>query len=149
MDLVPLNLISSYSFLSSSIKLDKFFAELKNRKISSCGIGDINNLMGYPEFDKLSKDTGISPLFGMKTYLDENEVNLYVLNEKGYENLIKISHFISKNRCKTSVFSGFSIADELSFEGLLILFQNQVVVYLVLNHLNILFSIFLQEFQFL
>ena len=40
----------------------------------------------------------ISPLFGMKTYLDENEVNLYVLNEKGYENLIKISYFISKNR---------------------------------------------------
>ena len=118
MDLVPLNLISSYSFLSSSIKLDKFFAELKNRKISSCGIVDINNLMGYPEFDKLSKETGISPLFGMKTYLDENEVNLYVLNEKGYENLIKISHFISKNRSKTSVFSGFSIADELSFEGL-------------------------------
>ena len=93
MDIIPLNLVTSYSFLSSSVKLDKFFAELKNRQISSCAIADINNLMGYPEFDKLSKINNISPLFGMKTYFEDNEINLYVLNEKGYENLSKISYF--------------------------------------------------------
>ena len=112
MDLIPLNVVSSYSFLSSAIKLDKFFAELKNRQIKACAISDINNLMGYPEFDSLSKNNEVSPLFGMKTYVEDNEINLYVLNEKGYENLIKISYFISKNRCRTSTngnFKGFYI----------------------------------------
>ena len=114
MDLIPLNVVSSYSFLSSAIKLDKFFAELKNRQIKACAISDINNLMGYPEFDSLSKNNEVSPLFGMKTYLEDNEINLYVLNEKGYENLIKISYFISKNRCRTSTNGNFSLTDELN-----------------------------------
>ena len=118
MDLIPLNLITSYSFLSSAIKLDKFFAELKNRNINACAITDINNLMGYPEFDKLSNSFGVSPLFGMKTYLEDYELNFYVLNEKGYENLIKISYFISKNRCRTSTNGNFSLSDDLNFEGL-------------------------------
>ena len=119
MDLIPLNVVSSYSFLSSAIKLDKFFAELKNRQIKACAISDINNLMGYPEFDSLSKNNEVFPLFGMKTYLEDNEINLYVLNEKGYENLIKISYFISKNSCRTSTNGNFSLTDELNFDGLL------------------------------
>ena len=118
MDIIPLNLVTSYSFLSSSVKLDKFFAELKNRQISSCAIADINNLMGYPEFDKLSKINNISPLFGMKTYFEDNEINLYVLNEKGYENLSKISYFYSKNRSKSSSFNSLFYSDDLDFEGL-------------------------------
>lgn len=130
MDLIPLNLVTSYSFLSSSIKLDKFFAELKNRNISYCGISDINNLMGYPEFFKLAKEYKISPLFGMKTYLDDNEVNLYALNEKGYENLIKISYFISKNRCRTSTNGTFSLTDELSLEGLACIISSESPLFL-------------------
>ena len=129
MDFVPLNLVSSYSFLSSSIKLDKFFAELKNRGITSCAITDINSLMGYPEFNRLAQENDITPLFGMKTYIDGNEVNLYILNEEGYANLIKISHFISKNHSKNTTNPGFSLIDEFNLEGLACIISSESPIF--------------------
>lgn len=118
MDLIPLNLVTSYTFLSSAIKLDKFFTELKNRQISACGIADIFNLMGYPEFDNLAKNNGISPLFGMKIYLEDNEVNLYALNELGYENLMHISHLASQKHCRNLTFSSDCLENKDFFKGL-------------------------------
>lgn len=97
MNIIPLNVISSYSFLESSIKLEPLFKELKNLKISSCGIADLNVLYSYPYLNKYSKQYNIKGLYGLNIKVDDNELVLYIINEDGYKNLIKLSFLYSKN----------------------------------------------------
>lgn len=97
MNIIPLNLISSYSFLESSIKIEPLFIELNKNKIDTCGVADLNVLYSYPYFYKYSKQYNIKPLYGMNIHVNDNELVLYIINENGYKNLIKLSFLYSKN----------------------------------------------------
>lgn len=87
----PLFIKTDYSLLSSLIKIDDLIENLKKKNISSCGVAD-NNLYGTMEIIHKFKKAGIKPIIG----LDLNKILLYVKNETGYYNLVKIETLKNK-----------------------------------------------------
>ena len=81
----PLFVKTDYSLLSSLIKVDDLIENLKKKNISSCAVVD-NNLYGTMEIVHKFEKAGIKPIIG----LDLNKILLYVKNETGYYNLVKI-----------------------------------------------------------
>ena len=81
----PLFVKTDYSLLSSLIKVDDLIEKLKKKNISSCAVVD-NNLYGTMEIVHKFEKAGIKPIIG----LDLNKILLYVKNETGYYNLVKI-----------------------------------------------------------
>ena len=96
MNFVPLHINTSYSLLSGSIKLDALFETLLKREIDTCAITDINTMLAFPIFNNLCKKNKIKPIFGLDINVEGDLLTLLVKNEKGYQNLIKISYLVSK-----------------------------------------------------
>lgn len=92
MNFVPLHVNTSYSILSSCIKLDDLMMKLKKENISSCAITDQDTLLGFPNFYNICKKNNIKPLFGLDLIIDNNKFTLLIKNELGYKNLIKLSY---------------------------------------------------------
>lgn len=87
----PLYVKTDYSLLSSLIKIDDLIVSLKKKNLSSCAIVD-DNLYGTMEIVKKFKKAGIKPIIG----LDLKDILLYVENEEGYYNLVKIETIKNK-----------------------------------------------------
>lgn len=96
MNFVPLHINTSYSLLSGSIKLDALFETLLKREMDTCAITDINTMLAFPIFNNLCKKNKIKPIFGLDIKVEGDLLTLLVKNEKGYQNLIKISYLVSK-----------------------------------------------------
>lgn len=98
----PLFVKTDYSLLSSLIKIDDLIENLKKKNISSCGIVD-NNLYGTMEIVHKFEKAGIKPIIG----LDLNKILLYVKNETGYYNLVKIETLKNKEELSFEVLKEF------------------------------------------
>lgn len=96
MNYIPLNITTSYTFLKSSISICKLIDATIEYKLNSVAICDFNVMYGFAEFNKIAKENGINPIFGMKIKLDDTYLNLYIKNEYGYQNLCFISNYISR-----------------------------------------------------
>lgn len=96
MNFIPLHVTTSYSLLSSPLRLEDLFVTLKENSINTCGIADKNLLLGYTHFNSYCKKNNVNQIFGMDIEIDNNYLSLYIKNEVGYQNLIKISYLISK-----------------------------------------------------
>ncbi len=95
---VPLHIHTGYTFLKSSILIEKLLEVAQNSKISALGISDIGVMYGYPKFFKECQKHEVTPLFGMDIVVDGNALSLYIQNEKGYVNLIYISSLYQKQK---------------------------------------------------
>ena len=94
---IPMHVYSEYSFLNSGLTLEKYFSFAKKNKLKYLGVSDLNVMFSFPIFDAYAKSSDIKPLFGMDIALGHFLVTLYIKNEIGYLNLIKISNFLQTN----------------------------------------------------
>ncbi len=86
---VPLKIITEYSLLKSTIKIDSLIKFLKKHNIASCAICD-TNLYGVMEFFTKMTANGLKPIIGLSVFIDGLELDLYPINNDGYKNLLKV-----------------------------------------------------------
>ena len=94
---IPMHVYSEYSFLNSGLTLEKYFTFAKKNNIKILGISDLNVVFSFPIFNNYAKENNIQPLFGMDFFLNKHLITAYIINEKGYLNLIKITNFLQTN----------------------------------------------------
>lgn len=87
--LVPLKVVTEYSLLKSTIKIDSLIEFLKIHNITSCAICD-DNLYGVMEFFTKMVKNNLKPIIGLTINIDNYPIYLYPINNKGYKNLLKI-----------------------------------------------------------
>ena len=87
--LVPLKIITEYSLLKSTIKVDALIEFLKKHNMTSCAICD-DNLYGVMEFFNKMSSNGLKPIIGLSIAIDGFNLYLYPKNNQGYKNLLKI-----------------------------------------------------------
>lgn len=89
--------ITSYSLLSSTIRIQEFVQQAKRVGYTTLGIADINVLHGAIEFYEACKKEDIKPVIGLTLeYTPQNseesaQLLLYAKDLKGYQNLMRIS----------------------------------------------------------
>ena len=86
---VPLKIITEYSLLKSTIKIDSLIEFLKKHNITSCAICD-TNLYGVMELFTKMTANGLKPIIGLSVFIDGLELDLYPINNDGYKNLLKV-----------------------------------------------------------
>lgn len=94
MKFAPLNVVSGYSFLQSTLTIEKIAESIKKNDYFGVGLADIGVLYGVPSFRKEINTLKIPSLIGMTIVLEDQYV-AYALTEEGYKNLILISKEIS------------------------------------------------------
>jgi DNA polymerase III subunit alpha len=98
---IHLQISTAYSLLSSTISIKELIEQAKKLNYHTLAITDRNVLYGVVPFYKECKKNGVKPIIGLTadvlSDIEENKSYPLVLlakNEKGYENLIKISSTI-------------------------------------------------------
>lgn len=90
----PLNVRSEYSLLASALRLSSYAEKLKAQGYEGGAIADTNNLFGYGKFDRELTTRNLKPIFGLTISVEiissVIEMSIYILNEKGYSNVLKI-----------------------------------------------------------
>lgn len=99
----PLYVKTDYSLLSSLIKVDDLIENLKKKNLTSCAVVD-DNLYGTMEIVTKFKKNGLHPIIG----LDLKNILLYVKNEEGYYNLVKIETNKNFNTLNDEVLKKYS-----------------------------------------
>ena len=97
MNYVPLQIKTSYSLLSSLIKIPKLVEYAKKLDYKTLAITDHNNMFGVPEFYNACKKNNIKPIIGLELEVGDINLLLYAMNNHGYKNLIKLSTIVSEN----------------------------------------------------
>lgn len=97
MKFAPLHIYSGYTFLHSGLTIDKIVQSIKDNDYFGAALSDALVMYGVPEF--INKMEAINKPFivGMEIELDENTLCLYVLNERGYLNLVYLSSYYQSN----------------------------------------------------
>ncbi|WP_227396641.1 DNA polymerase III subunit alpha [Jeotgalibacillus aurantiacus] len=99
MSFIHLQVLSSYSLLSSTIRIPDLIERVKEQKMSSVALTDHNAMYGMVPFYKACKAEGIKPIAGLTADIhteDDQTFPLVLLaeNQQGFRNLIKISSAI-------------------------------------------------------
>ncbi len=90
---VPLKIMTEYSLLKSTIKIDTLVSFLQKHNITSCAICD-TNLYGVMEFYTKLTANNIKPIIGLEVIIDGCPLYLYAQNNLGYRNLLKINTYM-------------------------------------------------------
>ncbi|QKY69669.1 DNA polymerase III subunit alpha [Lentibacillus sp. CBA3610] len=99
MSFTHLQVHSGYSFLNSTITVDKLAAKAHELQFDALALTDEHVLYGAIPFYKACQQNGIKPIIGMsaKVTNDDEEPDACILlakNNQGYQNLIKLSTHI-------------------------------------------------------
>ncbi len=101
MEFYQLQTISCYDIGKSSIKLDEYCCRLEKLGYKGGGISDFKNLMAFPYLNNAFKNSSLKPIFSTIFPLKVNDYSFYVdlviLNETGYLNLIKLYNLQKDN----------------------------------------------------
>jgi DNA polymerase III subunit alpha len=101
MSFTHLQVRTGYSFLNSTITIEKLIKRATQLHMTALSITDENALYGAIPFYKACLSNGIKPIIGMTVYvLNENETQeeiiLLAKNNEGYKNLAKLTTTIQK-----------------------------------------------------
>ncbi|VEU59704.1 DNA polymerase III subunit alpha [Mesomycoplasma neurolyticum] len=88
--IVNLNVHTEYSFLESTIKIDKLFDYAKQNNIKTIVITDRNNMFALPKFLKKAKEFNIKPIIGVDLDVENYRFILLAKNYQGYQFLAKL-----------------------------------------------------------
>ncbi len=98
MTYTPLNIVSSYSLLNSTISVDELISTAKQRGYNSLALTDENVMYGAIEFYDKCLANNIHPIIGLTLQVSnftatdsKNELVLLAKNNEGYQNLMKLS----------------------------------------------------------
>lgn len=103
MKFAPLNIVSGYSFLQSTLTIEKISESVKKNDYFGAGLADKGVLYGAPSFCKAMKEIGGQSIIGLTIELDDQYV-AYAMNEEGYRNLIQLSKHINDNSLTEEIF---------------------------------------------
>ena len=103
MQFVNLYLESEYTLLGSSIKLDELMSFATENSINTLAITDLDNMHGVIKFYQKCKKNNIKPIIGLHLSLESvynyyNSILLYAKNNKGYQDLLKLSTIRKLNK---------------------------------------------------
>lgn len=98
--LVNLIVHSHYSFLQSTLSLEKIVSFAVNNKCSYASLVDINVMYGAIEFYELCLKNNLKPIIGLQVKYKDSEFALIAKNYLGYQCLLKISSIIMTNNEK-------------------------------------------------
>ena len=93
---IPLQLKTSYTLLSSLIRIPDLIQKAKSLGYQSLAITDHNNMFGVPAFYQECKKNNIKPVIGLELEVEDKNILLYAMNNQGYKNLIKLSTIVSE-----------------------------------------------------
>lgn len=112
MSFVPLQVLSSYSLLSSPIKINDLVVASKDRGYQAMALTDNNTMYGTVEFYQTCLAKNIKPIVGLTIWLNsavgiDNEFALILIakNVQGYRNLMQISSLKMTFDAKTNALS--------------------------------------------
>ena len=97
MNYTPLQTKTSYSLLSSLIRIPNLIEHAKSLGYKSLAITDHNNMFGVPEFYNACKKNNIKPIVGLELEVEDINILLYAMNNHGYKNLIKLSTMVTED----------------------------------------------------
>ena len=91
----PLNITSTYTFLSSSLKVDDIFKISTKNKYPYFAINDLNAMFSYSDIVKYMGSFETKPIFASSFIVSfENgrslKISAYIVNDQGYSNLTQI-----------------------------------------------------------
>lgn len=114
MKICNLYTLTEYSFLKSTIKIEKLIDFKKHDNQNNyISISD-NNLSGYYKFNKLALDNNLKPLFGFELKISDYDFLVYIKNNQGYYDLLTINNLIiNKEKVDLQVIKKFQ--DNLIF----------------------------------
>lgn len=110
MTYVPLQVISSYSLLKSTVSISSLIDQAKKMGYKAIALTDYNVLYGAIEFYEKAKENNIKPILGMTVELDETEsfsnpleMVLLAKNKIGFQSLMSLSTDKMLNKVNLSV----------------------------------------------
>lgn len=95
--ILNLNTYSHYSLLSSALSIDEIILFAKNNNQKYVALSD-TNLYGAIEFYNKSTENNLIPILGLDIIYKTHNIVLFIKNNVGYKNLVKISSYIKANR---------------------------------------------------
>ena len=98
MNYVALYVKTSYSMLSSLIKIEELVSRAKEYGYKAVAITDEGNMFGVMEFYNCCKKYDIKPIVGMEITYNDKKFLLYAKNIEGYKCLIKLATIISDDK---------------------------------------------------
>ncbi len=87
--LIPLKIVTEYTLLKSTIKINKLVKFLIEHNITSCAICD-TNLYGVMSFYQEMTKNNLKPIIGLEVSVENYPLYLYAKNNSGYHDLLKI-----------------------------------------------------------
>ncbi|MDX5474669.1 MAG: DNA polymerase III subunit alpha, partial [Bacillaceae bacterium] len=101
MSYVPLHIMSCYSLLNSSVRIDRLIQRAKQEGFEAIAITDENVMYGAVDFYKACKANGIKPIIGLTLSVIEeledttsSQLILIAEDYQGYVNLMKLSSIV-------------------------------------------------------
>ena len=101
MSYVPLHIMSCYSLLNSSVRIDRLIQRAKQEGFEAIAITDENVMYGAVDFYKACKANGIKPIIGLSLSVIEeledttsSQLILIAEDYQGYVNLMKLSSIV-------------------------------------------------------
>lgn len=100
MSFTHLHVHSHYSILDGAINIDELISQVKELNMDAVALTDHGNMFGAFEFHQTAVSKNIKPIIGMEGYYSIDgrkkkseyfHITLWVKNEKGYKNLMKLS----------------------------------------------------------
>lgn len=98
---------TEYSFLTSTITINKLINKAKEDNIKVLGIADIN-MFGVMEFYTECIKNNIKPVIGLEVNINDINIVIYAKNYEGYKNLCRISTIVSENNFNIDVLKKYS-----------------------------------------
>ena len=96
MTYTPLHVYSGYSLLKSGLHLDEYLDAAKKMGLTNVGISDFATLTSAPVIYHEAEKRGLRVVLGEDLVIENLLFSFYVLNEKGYQNLLKLSLKVEK-----------------------------------------------------
>jgi len=89
---------SGYSFLSSTLSIDKIINYALTNNYKALALMDKNVMFGVKEFYSKCKANNIKPLIGVEFDVEDFIVCLIAKNKDGYKKLVKLSSYKNSDR---------------------------------------------------
>ena len=91
MRFAPLHVVTCYSLLQSGLTMERIAHAIKDSNYFGMGMSDIETMAGVPPFVKMMEKQNKPYIIGEEFNVDGDSLSLYVINEEGYRNLIKLN----------------------------------------------------------
>lgn len=121
MTYVPLQVISSYSLLKSTVSISSLIDQAKKKGYKALALTDFNVLYGAVEFYEKAKENNIKPILGMTVEVDAVEavslpleMVLLAKNKTGYQSLMTLSTDKMLNKANLSLNSIEAVQQDIA-----------------------------------